>query len=149
MCPCDWSSDVCSSDLMIRRPPRSTLFPYTTLFRSGGREERREGTQRIRGESEGGTSYAGISQCARSIVILAQLSAFRLRERRKRYAAGLYPFALRLATRRKPMLDRRTTCCSPGTRRAQLPSSAGSGDYHAFESCFRTYSRKKRCVVTA
>src|SRR3989441_6034596 len=24
---------------MIRRPPRSTLFPYTTLFRSGRREE--------------------------------------------------------------------------------------------------------------
>src|SRR2546427_6366174 len=23
---------------MIRRPPRSTLFPYTTLFRSQGRE---------------------------------------------------------------------------------------------------------------
>src|SRR3712207_8992841 len=23
---------------MIRRPPRSTLFPYTTLFRSNGRE---------------------------------------------------------------------------------------------------------------
>src|SRR5258706_2213158 len=23
---------------MIRRPPRSTLFPYTTLFRSRGRE---------------------------------------------------------------------------------------------------------------
>src|SRR3712207_8974781 len=27
---------------MIRRPPRSTLFPYTTLFRS---ERRRRGTQ--------------------------------------------------------------------------------------------------------
>src|SRR2546427_7161524 len=25
--------------LMIRRPPRSTLFPYTTLFRSGVDEE--------------------------------------------------------------------------------------------------------------
>src|ERR1035438_2084731 len=25
---------------MIRRPPRSTLFPYTTLFRSRDREER-------------------------------------------------------------------------------------------------------------
>src|SRR2546426_3656816 len=25
--------------LMIRRPPRSTLFPYTTLFRSEGPEE--------------------------------------------------------------------------------------------------------------
>src|SRR3712207_7428796 len=24
---------------MIRRPPRSTLFPYTTLFRSNGRPE--------------------------------------------------------------------------------------------------------------
>src|ERR1043166_9981041 len=24
--------------LMIRRPPRSTLFPYTTLFRSGAAE---------------------------------------------------------------------------------------------------------------
>src|SRR5260221_6660744 len=24
---------------MIRRPPRSTLFPYTTLFRSGDRNE--------------------------------------------------------------------------------------------------------------
>src|SRR2546430_5222330 len=29
---------------MIRRPPRSTLFPYTTLFRSGGADER---TQRL------------------------------------------------------------------------------------------------------
>src|SRR3712207_8574122 len=26
---------------MIRRPPRSTLFPYTTLFRSDGRLPRR------------------------------------------------------------------------------------------------------------
>src|SRR5256885_12155478 len=27
---------------MIRRPPRSTLFPYTTLFRSGPAHGRRE-----------------------------------------------------------------------------------------------------------
>src|SRR2546422_2045631 len=27
--------------LMIRRPPRSTLFPYTTLFRSGAAGETR------------------------------------------------------------------------------------------------------------
>src|SRR2546425_6114382 len=27
---------------MIRRPPRSTLFPYTTLFRSAGRRRVRE-----------------------------------------------------------------------------------------------------------
>src|SRR2546429_3333734 len=29
--------------LMIRRPPRSTLFPYTTLFRSPRREVHRAG----------------------------------------------------------------------------------------------------------
>src|SRR5436853_1117857 len=30
---------------MIRRPPRSTLFPYTTLFRSGGGEAQQRGEQ--------------------------------------------------------------------------------------------------------
>src|SRR3712207_7711814 len=36
---------------MIRRPPRSTLFPYTTLFRSENRvlEEARRGRMRIIG----------------------------------------------------------------------------------------------------
>src|SRR5256885_16380562 len=29
--------------LMIRRPPRSTLFPYTTLFRSRRQQQRQEG----------------------------------------------------------------------------------------------------------
>src|SRR5258708_27004838 len=29
---------LCFFFLMIRRPPRSTLFPYTTLFRSGAVE---------------------------------------------------------------------------------------------------------------
>src|SRR2546430_15117512 len=32
--------------LMIRRPPRSTLFPYTTLFRSGNPGDHREQAQR-------------------------------------------------------------------------------------------------------
>src|SRR5690348_17691669 len=33
---------------MIRRPPRSTLFPYTTLFRSGAeRGERRRSGERF------------------------------------------------------------------------------------------------------
>src|SRR5712691_12956405 len=33
--------------LMIRRPPRSTLFPYTTLFRSRGgkRQQRQDGQE--------------------------------------------------------------------------------------------------------
>src|SRR2546425_8116219 len=32
---------------MIRRPPRSTLFPYTTLFRSAGRVSTRLAAARI------------------------------------------------------------------------------------------------------
>ena len=32
--------------LMIRRPPRSTLFPYTTLFRSGKKPEGEEARPR-------------------------------------------------------------------------------------------------------
>src|SRR5438309_7981795 len=37
---------------MIRRPPRSTLFPYTTLFRSHAEEERRQRHQREPGGEE-------------------------------------------------------------------------------------------------
>src|SRR5687768_18504241 len=33
-CSCDYSPFLFFFFLMIRRPPRSTLFPYTTLFRS-------------------------------------------------------------------------------------------------------------------
>src|SRR5437016_12266463 len=38
--------------LMIRRPPRSTLFPYTTLFRS--RDWRRGGAGALRGAGRAG-----------------------------------------------------------------------------------------------
>src|ERR1035438_1123003 len=34
---------ICIFFLIIRRPPRSTLFPYTTLFRSGWLLYRRPG----------------------------------------------------------------------------------------------------------
>src|SRR3712207_7130911 len=36
--------------LMIRRPPRSTLFPYTTLFRSLEGEQERGGDEQRGGE---------------------------------------------------------------------------------------------------
>src|ERR1022692_5136028 len=43
---------LCVSDcfffLMIRRPPRSTLFPYTTLFRSGKSAQRHSRVDRRR-----------------------------------------------------------------------------------------------------
>src|SRR3712207_9019745 len=40
--------------LMIRRPPRSTLFPYTTLFRSGvDRSSQRQAPPLLTGRSRG------------------------------------------------------------------------------------------------
>src|SRR5256885_11596942 len=41
---------------MIRRPPRSTLFPYTTLFRSHRLTERQSGTLIDRIENANGLS---------------------------------------------------------------------------------------------
>src|SRR2546425_8644541 len=38
---------------MIRRPPRSTLFPYTTLFRSAGRRRDARGGRRIHAPEQG------------------------------------------------------------------------------------------------
>src|SRR5256885_11395951 len=56
--------------LMIRRPPRSTLFPYTTLFRSRGAGgdgalgerhhaggPRRARSQHVRGPAHGGAGH--------------------------------------------------------------------------------------------
>src|SRR3712207_7134488 len=58
---------------MIRRPPRSTLFPYTTLFRSLGRrralparEGRHAGLHRLSrttSDSRYGWLSAGVSRC--------------------------------------------------------------------------------------
>src|SRR5438034_11465672 len=40
-CPSPWLI-TCVFFSIIRRPPRSTLFPYTTLFRSGHRGRHRQ-----------------------------------------------------------------------------------------------------------
>src|SRR5437899_5408826 len=50
---------------MIRRPPRSTLFPYTTLFRSGlaPRVVRRESRYHLHGHRAGCT--AACARCPR------------------------------------------------------------------------------------
>src|SRR3712207_7657666 len=43
---------------MIRRPPRSTLFPYTTLFRSGGDDQR--GVGLLARQQDHGGALAGV-----------------------------------------------------------------------------------------
>src|SRR2546427_3621648 len=55
---------------MIRRPPRSTLFPYTTLFRSQQRAELREPDVRMRPQAflvEMGDFMKGIVSAAMGV----------------------------------------------------------------------------------
>src|SRR2546425_1601433 len=48
--PTHRSQPPCFFFLMIRRPPRSTLFPYTTLFRSTCGSSSRTSTRRCRAD---------------------------------------------------------------------------------------------------
>src|SRR3712207_8419054 len=63
---------------MIRRPPRSTLFPYTTLFRSLGEGARlvdRVGAAERRGPAEHTTGVASVGPVAMgldAVVVTAQ-----------------------------------------------------------------------------
>src|SRR5690349_23058654 len=50
---------------MIRRPPRSTLFPYTTLFRSAGR--RRGRVLPRPGREAGGVQQAALRRWQRPV----------------------------------------------------------------------------------
>src|ERR1041385_9315359 len=92
---CSVSSALCLFFfLMIRRPPRSTLFPYTTLFRSDGPEPERHGRMgRGRGadgladrkstrlnSSHGYISYAVF--CLKKKKITSPLSVFSARHTR-------------------------------------------------------------------
>src|SRR5690349_23449659 len=47
---------------MIRRPPRSTLFPYTTLFRSGNPERGGQGKKKQPKAEQGGCPGHGAAQ---------------------------------------------------------------------------------------
>src|SRR5690349_23138586 len=49
---------------MIRRPPRSTLFPYTTLFRSLARMTPKDGSRDLNG-----AVVAGLAELDRSLAI--------------------------------------------------------------------------------
>src|SRR2546422_11237632 len=49
---------------MIRRPPRSTLFPYTTLFRSDARVHTQEGAPLLTEQPPDGGRVAVVPQVA-------------------------------------------------------------------------------------
>src|SRR5438034_8634644 len=63
---------------MIRRPPRSTLFPYTTLFRSGLRRRLSGEVQTLERRCEGGAL-----QCAPRTGVRVGAQGVRVPEDRK------------------------------------------------------------------
>src|SRR3712207_7258967 len=67
--------------LMIRRPPRSTLFPYTTLFRSVRRRDR--GARRLGGRCPG----AELPERARRLERSGRVGVRRVARARRRGAA--------------------------------------------------------------
>src|SRR3712207_8982020 len=80
---------------MIRRPPRSTLFPYTTLFRSaehgGGRRLVGAG---LEVDAEAGQKILGLDQhveevAYRRALVAADVSDARLQERLDRKSTRL------------------------------------------------------------
>src|SRR3712207_8349677 len=78
---------------MIRRPPRSTLFPYTTLFRSPGRTNTVRSGSSPRGPPTDGT--AGVfpvvpwSADARAAAVAAALAPYQWRDVTDRMLARL------------------------------------------------------------
>src|SRR5262249_60031084 len=87
---------------MIRRPPRSTLFPYTTLFRS------RAGVHPARC---GSPASAAPSRCPRSeehtseLQSLTNLVCRLLLEKKKKKLKNQHPTATRYHTNAEPRTD--------------------------------------------
>src|SRR3712207_7945456 len=54
---------------MIRRPPRSTLFPYTTLFRSRVGRRHASGGQHVQGIEERLLGRAGAHLCLELVAV--------------------------------------------------------------------------------
>src|SRR3712207_8619831 len=102
---------------MIRRPPRSTLFPYTTLFRSprrdaGGREAAAEALVALRERCEGG----GDRRIGRPALSLADVNhravaARRSEEHTSELQSRQY-LVCRLLLEKKTLSVRKQTCSS-------------------------------------
>src|SRR5437763_5088026 len=111
--------------LMIRRPPRSTLFPYTTLFRSLGAAARRPGLLFRRparvhsgagargGRRRGGGAVHGDApEAARGAVGWSERLAARAHGAAPRHAVRARPGGAESALRGVPAVRRSRRCAA-------------------------------------
>src|SRR3712207_8182911 len=79
---------------MIRRPPRSTLFPYTTLFRSASKVHLKELAQQL------GLSQATVSRALNGHEAISATTRQRVAAAAREFGYSPNPSARRLATGR-------------------------------------------------
>src|SRR2546422_4245338 len=90
--------------LMIRRPPRSTLFPYTTLFRSTmvmqEMEKPRDTFMLIRGEYDKKRSEEHTSELQSRLHLVCRLL---LEKKKKKYVKNRHQSKKTQSTLKKPV----------------------------------------------
>src|SRR3712207_7293377 len=90
---------------MIRRPPRSTLFPYTTLFRSGEGED--PVVRRVARDEVLDAEAVGLDEV--DVVVGALLEGHRSEEHTSELQSRQYLVCRLLLEKKK---QRKYTCCS-------------------------------------
>src|SRR2546429_5956751 len=99
--------------LMIRRPPRSTLFPYPTLFRSrGGRPARTAHAAREEGQGRARSSTGTSDRAARLLAKSLSHSSLRSEEHTSEPQSRRHPVYRLLLEKQNLHYTRSTTCSS-------------------------------------
>src|SRR3712207_7540669 len=98
---------------MIRRPPRSTLFPYTTLFRSQQQHHRKEDGKRAHGmggrpRASGRLHHALYAEHQRALCLRQRRSGLRSEEHTSELQSRQYLVCRLLLEKKK-----RTTSTKP------------------------------------
>src|SRR3712207_8146856 len=98
---------------MIRRPPRSTLFPYTTLFRSAAR---------ARAPRPGARAAAADAAASRAATARALQPPAEAAEAAARAAAGAEPSPLRSEEHTSELQSRQYLVCRLLLEKKKTPS---------------------------
>src|SRR3712207_7516190 len=94
---------------MIRRPPRSTLFPYTTLFRSDrGRAARRRRRRRRGPAAAGRPARGGVGRATRLLTARSEEHTSELQSRQ-------YLVCRLLLAKKNPPISTRSSIVSPAS----------------------------------
>src|SRR5688572_32743224 len=94
---------------MIRRPPRSTLFPYTTLFRSRFDELRPRDCHRRKFDALPGERREGLSEAGRRVLLEAGRRGVDRKSTRLNSSHSQISYAVFCLKKKKKTKNRRTS----------------------------------------